>query len=75
MTFRRYLWSCRKDDSRIGDLARDLFRDPCSRYLRTPASIRRHIEEVHHGSGCALGALEVAEFLWIRAEGHQGDSG
>lgn len=68
ITFRRWLKLQRWRDDLVGDLARDLLDDPCSKCLCTVGSIRRHILYAHTPCDGAREALDdaIAEFLEVR---------
>ncbi|MEB2346934.1 MAG: hypothetical protein OZ948_19650 [Deltaproteobacteria bacterium] len=66
MTLRRYLMLHRREQTSVGDLARDLAADPCARRLRAYESLRAHLEG--HGAGWqAIDALDGAHALWREA--------
>jgi len=61
MNFRERLALLTTHDSAEGDLARDVFDDPCAICAITARDIRKHIEEDHRGrNAAALKALALA---------------
>lgn len=66
MTFRRFLLLHRREETPIGDLARDVAADRCAARLRAYESLHAHL--VGHSAGWpAIDTLEGAHALWREA--------
>lgn len=60
MSFKKWILAHIREDSAIGDIARDLKADKCC-LAWSPKGIREHIMAVHGACNSALEALEEAE--------------
>lgn len=62
--FRAWLLTHARQDTAIGDVARDAKQDPCLGRVRTPSEILHHIETEHEPSEAFLDAFSEAVAKW-----------
>ncbi|MHB8312381.1 MAG: YozE family protein [Candidatus Dormibacteria bacterium] len=72
-SFRAWLVAQADRNDAIGDLARDVWQDPCLRQARTPAGILRHIRAEHFPCEAALTAFGRALAEWAASPRHNSD--
>lgn len=66
-TFRAWLLAHARQDSAIGDVARDVKQDPCLGRAWTPSGILHHIETEHEPCEAFLDAFSKAVAKWSAA--------